>query len=127
MVVGRSENDGHLQLTWLIPMSANVDLSVFAGPSLFFLRQDVVSSLSFRETYPYDTVSIAGFQPLRRSKVGFGANAGADVTIMLWRYVGIGVGGRYARGAMTMPGVTGGSVSVKVGGAQVSGGVRLRF
>jgi hypothetical protein len=127
LVVGRSENDGHLQLTWLVPVGRHSDLSIFAGPSLFYLRQDVVSSLSFRETYPYDTVSVSAFQVQRRAKVGFGANAGADLTIMVWRFIGVGVGGRYARGSVTMPGATADSVKVKVGGAQVSGGVRIRF
>jgi hypothetical protein len=127
LVVGRSENDGHLQLTWLVPVGRNADLSIFAGPSLFYLRQDVVSNLSFRETYPYDAVSVAGFQAVRRAKAGFGGNAGADLTIMVWRFIGVGVGGRYARGQVKMPGATAGTVNVKVGGAQVSGGVRLRF
>jgi len=127
LVVGRGENDGHLQLTWLVPVGRRSDLSIFGGPSLFYLRQDVVSSLSFRETYPYDTVSVAAFQVQRRSKVGFGANAGADLTIMVWRFVGVGIGGRYARGQVKMPGATSGTVNVKVGGAQVSGGVRIRF
>ncbi len=127
LVVGRSENDGHLQLTWLVPVSRVAELSLFAGPSLFYLREDFITALSFRETYPYDAVSVAGLQSQRSSKVGFGANAGADLTIMVWRYVGVGVGGRYARGKVSMTGVNGGSISVKVGGAQISGGVRLRF
>ena len=127
VVVSRTENDGHLQLTWLVPVTRRVDVSIFGGPSLFFLRQDMVSALAFRETYPYDTVAIAGIQSARRSKAGIGANAGVDVTGMVWRNIGVGVSARYARGSLTLSAVNDGTISVQVGGAQVSGGLRLRF
>jgi len=127
LVVSRVENDGHLQLTWLMPVARRIDVSIFGGPSLFHLRQDMVSGLSFRETYPYDTVAIAGFQSARRSKTGIGANAGVDVTVMVWRNIGVGASARYARGSLTLSAVNEGSVTVQVGGAQVSGGLRLRF
>jgi hypothetical protein len=127
LVVSRMENDGHLQLTWLMPVTRRIDVSIFGGPSLFHLRQDMVSGLSFRETYPYDTVAIAGFESARRSKTGIGANAGVDVTVMAWRNIGVGASARYARGSLTLSAVNEGSVTVQVGGAQVSGGLRLRF
>jgi hypothetical protein len=127
LVVSRMENDGHLQLTWLMPVTRRIDVSIFGGPSLFHLRQDMVSGLSFRETYPYDTVAIAGFESARRSKTGIGANAGVDVTVMVWRNIGVGASARYARGSLTLSAVNGGTISVQVGGAQVSGGLRLRF
>jgi hypothetical protein len=126
-VVGRAEDDGHLQVTWLVPVARRVDVAIFGGPSLFYLRQDVISGLSFRETYPYDTVAIAGFQTARRSKMGIGGHAGVDVTVMALRYIGVGVSARYARGSLTLPAADSGSIDVQVGGAQVSGGLRLRF
>ncbi len=128
LAVGRTENDGHLQLTWLLPLSAQVDLSIFGGPSLFYVRQNLVSGdLTLRESYPYDTVGISGFHTSTKSKATIGANAGADVTVMVWRYIGVGVSGRYARGSMTMASADSGTVKMQVGGVQVSGGLRVRF
>jgi len=127
LTVGRMENDGHLQLTWLVPLARHVDLSIFGGPSVFHLRQDLINSLSFRESYPYDRVAIGGFQAERKSKVAIGGNAGLDVTVMVWRCIGVGVSGRYARASLKLPSAGAGSVSVQLGGAQVSGGLRMRF
>ncbi len=127
---GRAENDGHLQLTWLVPLAPSVDLSIFGGPSLFYVRQDLIaapSSSSFGETYPYETVRIASLPTVRVAKAGFGANVGADVTVIVWRNIGVGATGRYARGKVQLPSAGSGTIDMKVGGAQVSGGVRLRF
>jgi hypothetical protein len=124
---GRVENDGHLQLTWLVPLSSHVDLSMFGGPSLFYVRQDLVSGLSLRESYPYDTVGISGFQTVRKSKAAIGGNAGVDLTVMVWRYIGVGVSARYARASLTMASGDSGTIKVQAGGAQVSGGLRMRF
>ncbi len=125
--VNRLENDGHLQLTWLIPLSSRVDLSIYAGPSIFYVRQDMISSLSLRESFPYDTVGISGFQTVRKSDVAFGGNVGVDVTVMVWRFAGVGVSGRYSRGTADMPSADAGTVKVRAGGAQISGGLRMRF
>ncbi len=127
LVVDRDENDGHLQITYLVPISDHVDLSVFAGPSVFYLRQSLISTLVFRDIYPYDTVAIDGFYTVRKSKAVVGAHVGADLTVMLWRFVGVGVGGRYARGSLNLPSAGTGSIPIEVGGTQLSGGVRLRF
>jgi hypothetical protein len=125
--VGRVENDGHLQVTYLVPLSNRTSLSVFAGPSIFYLQQDLVSELGYREAYPYDTVSIDSFVTTRKTKSVIGVHVGADLTVMLWRFLGVGVGGRYARGSMNLPSAGTGSVPVDVGGTQLNAGVRLRF
>ncbi len=127
MSVGHMENDGHLQVTLLLPLTRRVDLSIFGGPSVFYLRQDLIDSLSFRESYPYDQVAIGGFQTERKSKAAIGGNAGVDVTVMLWRHIGLGVSGRYAGAPVKLPSAGAGSVSLRLGGAQVSGGLRMRF
>lgn len=126
--VGRTENDGHLQLTWLMPLSSRVDLSIFGGPSLFYVRQNLVSGdLTLRESYPYDTVAISSFRTATKSKATIGANAGMDLTVIVWRNLGVGVGGRYARGSTTVASADSGTVKMQLGGVQVSGGLRMRF
>ncbi len=127
----RAENDFHFQLTWLMPVTRRADLSIFGGPSVFFLRQDLVTldAQSFRDAYPFDTVSMTGtFHSVRRSRAALGANAGFDVTVMVWRYIGVGATARYAYGSTNLPTVMDGyTTTVKLGGVQGSGGVRVRF
>ena len=127
-VVGRTENDGHLQMTWLMPLSGHVDLSLFGGPSLFYVRQELVSApLTLQESYPFDTVGIAANTTVTKSRAAIGLNAGADVTVMVWRYFGVGFGGRYTRAWMSMSSAATGPIDMRVGGVQVSGGLRVRF
>lgn len=125
--VARGESDFSLQITYLIPISRRVDLAIYGGPSAFYLRQDLISELTYRESYPYDTVAIDSVTTTRKTKVGLGGHVGGDVTVMLWRFVGVGIGGRYARANLNLPSAGTGSIPVDVGGLQVNGGVRLRF
>lgn len=128
MSVGTTENDGHLQLTWLVPLSSRADLSIFGGPSLFYVQQQLVSApLTLLETYPFDSVGIVPTATVSKSKATIGANAGFDVTVMVWRYFGVGMSARYARGWMKMASAYVGTIDMQVGGAQISGGVRVRF
>lgn len=128
---GRLENDLHLQAALVMPVSRRADLSIFGGPSLFFLRQDLVTLDvgSFRDTYPFDTVNMTGsYHTVRRSKMGVGGNVGFDLSVMVWRYFGVGATARYARGSLELPATMDGYATlVKVGGVQASGGLRLRF
>jgi len=126
--VGRTENDGHLQLTWLLPLARGVDLSIFGGPSLFYVRQELIAApLTLRESYPFDTVDITPATTVTKSRAAIGANAGVDVTVMVWRYFGVGFSGRYARAWMTLASADTGGIDMRVGGVQLSGGLRMRF
>jgi hypothetical protein len=125
--VNREENDGHLQLTYVAPLSPRIELAVFGGPSVFYLRQDLINAFTYRDVYPYDTVAIEGYETTTKSKAVIGINIGADLTVMVWRFAGVGVGVRYARSSMNLPSAGEGSIPVDVGGTQVSAGVRLRF
>ncbi len=126
--VNRLERDGHLQLTWFVPLSNRAELAIFGGPSLFYVKQSLVQTFSWPENFPYDTVTISRYNTIANARTTIGVNAGADVTIMVWRYFGVGVGGRYARGSMTMPSADGtGTVTLQVGGPQISAGLRMRF
>jgi hypothetical protein len=127
LAVARSESDFSLQITYLVPISDRVDLALYAGPAAFYLRQDLITGFTYREAYPYDAVAIDSFSTTRKTKVGLGGVVGGDLTVMLWRFVGVGLGGRYARASLNLPSAGTGSIPVDVGGAQVNGGVRLRF
>lgn len=130
LVVDREENDGHLQLTFLLPIGRRVDLAIFGGPSLFYLKQDLIQQLDFGASEFSSgelTINRTPRKTVRQSKAVIGVNVGADLTVMVWRFLGVGVGGRYARGSMDLASAGSGAVSVDVGGLQMSGGLRFRF
>ena len=60
----------------------------------------------------------------RRQKVGF--NAGADVTVMLGRSVGVGGMVRYAATTVDLT-LDGRTLSLEAGGLQAGGGIRFVF
>src|SRR5262249_54064902 len=53
------ETAGHLSVV-LFGRSGSLDLSAWAGVSLFHVEGDVVQDLTFSQSYPYDTVTVTG-------------------------------------------------------------------
>ena len=125
--VTRQELAVHVQARGMIPLSDSLTAMLFAGPSFFQVKQDVVNDFSYTDAYPYDTASFTQgvMTTAKKSKVGF--NAGADVSYFFGRQVGVGGTVQYARSTITLDSAGGGALDVKVGGFQAGGGVRLRF
>jgi len=116
-----SENVVNLDAIWMIPIAEKLDVGVFGGPSIFFIKQDTVGAASVTEPGP--TVS-APFN--RVSKTTGGLNLGADVQYMLgtlWgRQWGVGGTARYTWGSVRIDGQ-----KLTVGGFQLLAGGRYRF
>jgi hypothetical protein len=123
----RTETDLHMRVAALVPIGRRADLALFVGPSLFSIHQDFVTALRLREAYPYDTVFLDGVDTQPQSKVTFGGNAGFDLTVKIWRFMGVGVTARYAFGTARFASPGGGTDKVQVGGTQASAGLRVRF
>ena len=137
----REEIAVHLQAVWMSPISSRFEIAVSGGPTVFIVDQDLVTSVSHIETFPFDTVNLpadvtgatldattAKRQSL--SRVGF--NVGADLTYFLFEGTGgtkFGVGTlvRFSRASTDFVSGDEDIVSVDAGGFQVAGGVRLRF
>lgn len=114
-----SEGALHFDAIYMLPVANKLDVGLFAGPSVFFVNQDTVTSLTVTEPGP--TVSA----PLTRvSKTSFGFNLGADIQYMVAKQWGVGVLARYAFGSASIPYAT---EHLTVGGFQIGGGVRYRF
>jgi hypothetical protein len=114
-----SENAVHLDAIWMIPVANKIDVGIFAGPTIFSVKQDLVSTLTVSEPGP--TVSA----PLNQSsKTSVGANFGADVQYMIAKKYGVGVLARYAVGKASLAGA---SEKLTVGGFQIAAGARVRF
>jgi hypothetical protein len=114
------ENVLHFNATWMMPVTDKVDVGFSAGPSLFLVKQDVVSSVPTTEPGPaVGTPVISG-----ESKATVGLNAGVDVTYLLSKKWGVGGIARYTWGSAKF---AGGDHSLTLGGLQIGGGLRMRF
>ena len=128
----REEIAVHLQAVWMSPISSRFEIAVSGGPTVFIVDQDLVTSVSHTETFPFDTVTFDAAIAKRQSESSVGFNVGADLTYFLFQGTGgtkFGVGTlvRFSRASIDFVSEDEGIVSVDAGGFQVAGGVRLRF
>jgi hypothetical protein len=125
----RSELVTHVHGFYTLHPTRRVDVELAAGPSFFHVRQDVVTDVSFVDTYPYDApVFTASTSQRVTAKDAVGFNAGADVGVKLSRHAGLGASVRFSKAtvSLTVPNSTS-TVSMDVGGTQLAGGLRLYF
>ena len=123
--VKRNETAVHAQVAAFLP-AGRVLVVLSAGPSFFTVEQGVVTGVAFDESYPFDeaTFRSATVRLERQQKMGF--NAGADVTVMLGRSVGVGGMVRYAATTVDLT-LDGRTLSLEAGGLQAGGGIRFVF
>lgn len=124
--VAHTEQNVHVELMYALPLHA-VDVKVMGGPTFFNVKQDFVSNVSLNETYPFDTATFAGATTKRLSETAVGFNAGVDVSYPLTSKLGIGGLVRYSRADVKFDDAEVGAHTVKAGGVEALGGVRLRF
>jgi hypothetical protein len=113
-----SERAVHLQASWLFPVTNEFDVALAIGPSIFNVKQDLVTSV----TVPAGTQNAtpnAGTE----SKTTAGINVQVDGTYMVRRNLGAGVFMRYAGASVDLPSVS----NLRVGGFQIGAGARVRF
>jgi len=124
--VVHSEQNVHVDLMYALPVRA-VDVRVMGGPTFFNLKQDLVSRVTVNESYPFDTATFASATTKRLSKSTVGFNAGVDISRPLSPQVGIGALIRYSRGDVKFDDPDTGPQTVKAGGLEAGGGLRIRF
>ncbi|MEQ1896598.1 MAG: outer membrane beta-barrel protein [Vicinamibacterales bacterium] len=123
----REELAVHVQARLTLPVGQRLMVVLFAGPSYFQAKQEVVTDLAYTESYPYDTAAFAPPGTRSASQNRIGVNAGGDLGFFFTRQIGVGVTARYAGTTVDLPSIGGGKVSAKVGGVQAGIGLRLRF
>ena len=111
----RREIGYHIQILWFLPLSDQLELSVFGGPSFIRLQQAVTAA-----TVAGQTVSVSS---TNETGTATGVNGGVDVTYLISTRIGVGAFVRYTGASIDLPSTSG----VKVGGVQSGGGLRLRF
>ena len=99
----------------------------FVGPAFFQVKQDVVDSVTYTDSYPYDTAAFgkATTRTVSMSKTGFAA--GADLAYFFAKKIGIGASVVVASATMTTKASDGSSIDVTAGGTQLGAGLRFRF
>lgn len=122
----RTETAAHVQLYYL-KRSGKWRTMLMAGPSYFNVEQDVVTSVSAVETFPFDTATFRSAATTRGKGSAAGFNVGADVGRMFSRALGAGVMVRYSSGRVEFTVADGHTVSTDAGGVQAGAGIRLKF
>jgi hypothetical protein len=120
--LGHTEDAIHLQVFYQLLSSGRYEASVFAGPSFFMVKQDMVTSVTATETgSPFTAVNLnATFGTEKKNAIG--ANAGLGINYRLSGSLGAGFFVRYTMATAKMP-----SASVRAGGPQVGASLRYGF
>ncbi len=123
----RTETATHIQAAYVI-RTGRVDVAIAGGPTIFNVKQGLVSDVTFTDTYPYDIVTFTGAttQTVTATKIGF--HVGADVGVRFSRNVGVGGLVRYSRATVDFSLTNAASgVTSDAGGVQAGGGIRFFF
>jgi hypothetical protein len=126
----RTEQALHLSLGYRVALGQKLDLHVYAGPSQFRFTQDVVSGVNISEAGgAFTAVNAANVTSTRKANA-WGGHVGADVSYPLYQSgtTSFRLGGfvRYAEASSEFL-VVSNTVTTKVGGVQIGGGLRVRF
>lgn len=134
----------HLQALWNVPVTEELDVTVFGGPSFFRVNDDLVDTVSFSEVGgDFSTVNLAAASS-RQHNNATGFNIGLDTSYMFLRSgapgflrkaglgfsAGVGALLRYSHGSVDLrlpPNSVGQAVQIDTGGMEISAGLRLRF
>jgi hypothetical protein len=105
----------NFQAVWIKPLTDKLDLSLFVGPSIIHVSQEVASA-----TETANATAAIKSESETTAKAG---TIGADLSYRLNERYSVGGFIRYAGGEVDLPSVS----KLKVGGVQAAGGIRIRF
>jgi hypothetical protein len=114
----RRDRNVYLLLVGFVPVTDEVEVSVFIGPSFTSVHQEFIVDGSVPAGTQSLTTTIQD-----QSGTAKGINIGADATYQVLKQIGAGVFIRYNGGSVDLASLK----DVKVGGFQLGIGVRLRF
>ena len=127
MPLSHEERAVHLHALVTVPVTSAFTVTVFGGPTLFTVTQDLVTDVRFTHSYPFDDAAFAGVVTREQSGSKIGFNVGADVAYYFTDTVGVGWLSRYSAGTVDLPSVGDRPAEVAAGGLHAAGGLRLRF
>jgi hypothetical protein len=115
------EQQIHLSMHWLQPLTDKLDLSLYGGPTMFSVTQDVLTGI----TVPTGGTTIASVTTTAVDESAIGLHAGIDIRYLIIKNAGLGAFARYTMAKVDTAAVDGGSMDV--GGFQYGVGLRFRF
>ncbi len=123
----REESSLDLHLAGIFPVGRRTVVAVFAGPSMLYVKQGVVTDYTYTDAYPYDTAAFgkAATADSWDSKIGIGG--GANLGFFLTKAVGLGVGVQYAQADVPLAAAGGATKAVRAGGVKATFGLAVRF
>ena len=124
--ISRSETGIHGQLTYALQTRNRLRVMLGGGVSVFNVEQELVTTVRYVESFPFDDAEFSGVDTDRSSGTAIGFNAGVDIRWLLSRNLGVGGLIRYSRGTVDLD-VQDRSVGVEAGGLQALGGIRVHF
>ena len=124
--IAREELGIHAQFRLIVPVTPRFDLAVFAGPSMWQIRQDRIVTITYSSQYPFDEAAFGGATVQEASGTAWGYNAGIDFGLYFSKHVGAGA---LLLLATANPDTvsTASAADTRIGGMRVGGGLRLRF
>lgn len=109
--------------------SGHFDYALFAGLTAFSVEADLVDTVHYDQTYPYDTVSLRDVarRVVKDSPTGFNVGGRLDYRFGRAGHFGLGVQLRFATATAKLKASQSGTVDVDAGGLQAGAGARLYF
>jgi hypothetical protein len=125
---GLKENAFHVDLAYG-QGQGKIDYAVFAGASFFSVEADVIDSVNYDQSYPYDTVTLRSVPPhaVKESPVGFNVGGRLDYRFGQSRRFGVGTLVRFSRAKAELATTDTSKVEVDAGGFEAGLGVRIYF
>jgi hypothetical protein len=131
----RTELGIHIQAMFVALDTGKLRIRIFGGPSMVKMRQTAVTNIKYTQTISganltVNTVNITGYDKADTEDSVWGYHLGGDVSYFFSRVVGAGGFVRYSGGSLDVAnplGPSGAMITLKVGGLQMGGGLRLRF
>ena len=123
----REETAINTNVMAFVPAGSRVLLVLAAGPSFMTVRQTLVTSVRWSESYPYDTAAFSTADTKTPSENVTGFNAGADIVVKLGRSFGVGALLRYTHAEVNLSPAKGRTIKVDAGGFQAGAGIRVVF
>lgn len=103
-------------------------LRVTWGPTVFVVRQDLVSQIVTRESsVDFDRVSLVNHRTRTVTVGGLGLNVGFDGTLFVTERIGLGFNMRHSNGKVNVDVRHQSPTLLELGGIQAAGGLRFTF
>jgi hypothetical protein len=133
----RIEGGVNLQAMIVAAQTDRFRFRIFGGPTYFRVEQDAVTDIRYDQAFLFlqrvNAIEITEFDHERIEGTGWGLHAGADASVFFNRIIGVGGFAKFSRGSVDLENTLATAVglddevSVKAGGFQVGGGLRLKF